>query len=231
MVVNESIHPLRYERKLIPRGYAVAEVLAAILRHPAVFRETYQARAINNIYFDTAGLGDYQDHVSGAAHRVKTRIRWYGRLCGHIARPFLERKAKFGAVGTKQRYELPSFCFDGEKLHIDLQELLNQSTVPGGVREQMLERKATLVNRYHRRYFASADRSFRLTVDTDLEFYGVGTLARKLSALARSAPPVIIELKYDLPAAERAEGITNQMPFRVERCSKYIMGMQALFLL
>jgi hypothetical protein len=227
--VNKSILPLRYERKFIPRGYARAEVLAAIRRHPALFRETYQARAINNIYFDTACMGDYQDHVNGAADRAKTRIRWYGCLLGHIARPSLEKKAKFGVVGTKQGYELPSFCFDGEKLQPDIQELLNRATLPDAVRMQMLHRKPTLVSRYHRRYFVSVDRSFRLTVDTDLQFYGVGPLARKLSSVARSAPPMIIELKYDLPAAERAAEITNQIPFRVERCSKYIIGMQATF--
>lgn len=230
-MVHESAPSLRYERKFIPRGYALADVLAAIRRHPALFRETYQARAINNIYFDTARMGDYQDHVNGAADRVKTRIRWYGCLLGRTTRPSLEKKAKLGTVGTKHRYELPSFCFDGEKLQADLQGLFDRATLPDAVRMNMLHRQPTLVNRYHRRYFVSADRSFRLTVDTDLEFYRAGPVARTLSSVARSGPQMIIELKYDLPAAEGAMAITSQFPFRVERCSKYVIGLQATFLL
>ncbi len=69
--MNQSAFFLGSERKFIPRGYTLAEVLAIIRRHPALFRETYSTRAINNVYFDTHGMDDYQDHVNGAAHQSR----------------------------------------------------------------------------------------------------------------------------------------------------------------
>ncbi len=224
--MNQSAFFLRYERKFIPRGYTLAEVLAIIRRHPALFRETYSTRAINNVYFDTHGMDDYQDHVNGAAHRVKMRIRWYGALSEHIERPVIETKNKCGLVGGKCGYELPSFRFGGEILSSDFQCLFERADMPGMVRAQVKHRRPTLVNRYRRRYFLSADRLFRLTVDTELEFQRVSTISGRLPSVVPSLPAMIIELKYGLSATERAAAITNYIPFRVERCSKYIIGLQ-----
>jgi len=226
-IMNTSAPPLRYERKFIPRGHTLGEVFAIIRKHPALFHETYQARAINNIYFDTPGMGDYQDHVNGAADRTKTRIRWYGPLLTHTERPVLETKNKRGLVGRKHGYELPSFRFDGDTLRPDLQVLFDRAKMPGAVRAQLLHRHPTLVNRYYRRYFLSADRLFRLTVDSEMEFHRICTIAGELSPAAPCVPPVVIELKYGLSAADRAASITNYIPFRVERCSKYIIGLQS----
>jgi hypothetical protein len=225
--MTPSEPPLRYERKYIPRGHTLGEVLAIVRRHPALFHEAYQARAINNIYFDTPRMGDYQDHVNGAADRIKTRIRWYGPLLGHTEHPVLERKNKRGLVSGKHGYELPPFSFDGEVLRNDLQLLFDRAKMPGAVRAQMLHRRPILVNRYQRRYFLSADRLFRLTVDTEMEFRRLSAIAGLLSSAVTSVPPVVIELKYGLAVAERAGAITSQIPFRVERCSKYIIGLQS----
>jgi hypothetical protein len=226
--MNLPAPPLRYERKFIPRGHSLGEVIAIVLRHPALFHEPYQARAINNIYFDTPRMGDYQDHVNGAADRIKTRIRWYGPLLGRTDHPVLEKKNKCGLVGRKHGYELPAFSFDAEMLRPDLQLLFARADIPGAVRAQMLHRRATLLNRYHRRYFLSADGLFRLTIDTDMKFHRICTTAGRLPSVAPSVPPVVIELKYGLPAAEQAAAITNYIPFRVERCSKYIIGLQSM---
>jgi hypothetical protein len=37
---------------------------------------------------------------------------------------------------------------------------------------------------------------------------------------------VIIELKFDPKYAEHAAPITNTFPFRLNRCSKYVLGIE-----
>jgi hypothetical protein len=39
---------------------------------------------------------------------------------------------------------------------------------------------------------------------------------------------VVVELKYGLAEAECAAPVTNALPFRLARCSKYILGINAL---
>jgi hypothetical protein len=78
--VTTDVPNPRYERQFVARAQTLTEVLALVHRHPAAFREVYPARAVNNIYLDSASLGDYIDHVHGAARRVKTRLRWAGHI-------------------------------------------------------------------------------------------------------------------------------------------------------
>jgi hypothetical protein len=42
------------------------------------------------------------------------------------------------------------------------------------------------------------------------------------------AAPVVIELKFGLAEAEFAAPVTNALPFRLARCSKYVLGINAL---
>ena len=224
--MNPSAPPLRYERKFIPRGHTLGEVFAIIRKHPALFHETYTARVINNIYFDTPGMGDYQDHVNGTADRMKMRIRWYGPRNDHVQRPVLETKSKRGLVSEKNGYELTAFRCNGQIVRSDLQDLFDRASMPGAVRAQIMHRQPALLNRYFRRYFVSGDGLFRLTVDTEMEFQRVRTIPGKVPAIGPGVPTVIIELKYGVPAAESAWSITNHIPYRVERCSKYIIGLQ-----
>ena len=79
----------------VPRA-TLADVLAEIRQHPALFREVYPDRTVNSLYLDSPARRDYFQHVNGVANRVKTRLRWYGPLTGPVERPTLERKFKRG---------------------------------------------------------------------------------------------------------------------------------------
>jgi hypothetical protein len=43
------------------------------------------------------------------------------------------------------------------------------------------------------------------------------------------AASVIIELKFDPLHAGRAASVTNALPYRLARCSKYVLGIERLF--
>jgi hypothetical protein len=219
---------LRYERKFLASGPALADVVAIVRRHPALFHEVYPPRAVNNIYLDSSGLHDYFSHVHGVANRLKTRIRWYGQLKGHIANPTLERKIKLGLVGGKIAHALPALAIDGHVTRQILGAALESQDLPEMLRLALRHLKPTLLNRYQRQYWLSACGRFRLTVDWDLQFFSVRGGNVSAVPLCPRTPAVVVELKFAPDDADGVAQITNALPFRLARCSKYVLGIESL---
>lgn len=70
----------------------------------------------------------------------------------------------------------------------------------------------------------SGDGRFRLTVDSGLKFADVKPGIFSLP----DTPKVIVELKFGPEFAEDAGLVTNVMPFRVARFSKYVAGIERM---
>jgi hypothetical protein len=215
----------RYERKFLARDASVSEVLAVVRRHPALFRQSYPPRTVNNVYLDSPGLGDYLDHVRGAPWRAKTRVRWYGAPDGQVLSPTLERKFKRGALGGKAAYALAPIRAAAETLGADVAAALAAAEVPGLLREALARTAPVLVNRYDRWYFLSADGRFRLTIDAGLAFSGLDAPSVGVEPAGVRAGGVVVELKFDPAFADEAAAITNRLPFRMGRFSKYVLGI------
>jgi len=226
--MNRGLDHPRYERKLLPGGCSLSEVLALVRRHPALFREVYPERIINNVYLDRADLSDYFDHINGVAQRSKLRIRWYGALHGCVAAPALEHKVKDGYVMGKTSEPLPAMELNGRLDQRFLEDLRRRATISERAKFELDARHPTLVNRYSRRYFLSGDGRFRLTIDTGLQFLSPETLREQWAAEPPPGFEIVIELKFVPEAAGSAEGITSAFPFRVTRCSKYVLGIECL---
>lgn len=218
----------RYERKYYITGLLMPEVEAVAKHNPAVFREIFSKRYVNNLYLDLPGRRNYFDGVIGAQERQKVRIRWYGDFSGDIEKPTLEVKLRNGLVGWKRSYPLPPFRIDsGFSFRAWLQEI-RREPIPECLGAWLSSYEPTLVNRYVRKYFQSYNKRFRLTIDSELSYGAVG---KGYNALIRWAncPDTVLELKYppdlDLEAAE----ISASFPFRVTKSSKYIMGIETLW--
>lgn len=222
---------LRYERKFVPDGLSVPEVLGIVRLHPALFREVYPERAVNNLYLDSPDLRHYHDHIEGAANRVKVRVRWYGAFGGRVERPRLEFKLKHGLVGRKESRPLPGFALNGHSLRETLATVFAAARLPDLDHEHLRWLQPVLANRYHRRYFCSADRSMRLTVDHRLEFGELRNARAEVRTESCAAPAVIVELKYDREQSDLAARIADALPFRLTRCSKYVLGIESSGLL
>src|SRR5262249_10152366 len=177
---------------------------------------------------DTQALNDYHDHVNGAARRIKTRVRWYGAAGGQVERPMLECKLKCGLVSGKTSHPLPGFPLDQGAMHPHLAAVFNGAAMPEAVRLRLRHRDPSLFNRYRRYYFVSGDNRYRLTVDCDLE---VGHVCRNNGCAISRGPQLhtlVIELKFAPAYSEHAATITNALPFRLARCSKYVLGLTCL---
>jgi len=227
--MTPSPQSLRYELKFLAHGLSLPEAAAIVRLHPALFREVYPPRFINNIYLDTPGFQDYFDHVQGSADRLKTRIRWYGHFNGHIPAPTLERKIKRGCVGGKTAHPLPPLAFNGHVARDDLNSAMENAGLPPKLHLAIGRLQPALINRYQRRYWVSACGRFRLTLDWNLQFFACRAAAVSATPLSLHAPAVILELKFDPQHAESAAEVTNAWPFRMARCSKYVLGIERLY--
>lgn len=219
---------LRIERKFVPVGYSLNDALALVRAHPAVFKEVYPPRWVNNLYLDTPDFRFYREHVHGSAHRMKVRIRWYGAFDGPVKEPALEIKKRFGVTGGKDAFPFPPFSINGRMPRQVILESFHCERLPELGRIVLRELDIVLCNRYWRHYFLSGDGSVRLTVDSDVEFYRSDGTDSGFRVVRPTDINLIIELKYDPAHAERAAAIADAFPFRPTRCSKYVLGVKLL---
>ena len=225
-MVDPAAAAMRYERKFVIFDLDVAETESVIRFHPAVFREIYHPRIVNNVYLDTPSLEHYHANVRGIAQRVKCRIRWYGKSAGPIARPTLELKRKQGLLGSKESHPLQPFDLDER---FDARHVLEKSDLPATLRCDLGPLHPILLNRYRRRYFLSHDGNFRLTLDSELAFRTVGTGVSRFPAWMPSDGRLVVELKFGVGHEDGGTRITSRFPFRLTRSSKYVLGIESLY--
>ncbi len=120
---------------------------------------------------------------------------------------------------------LPPLSMNGHVSGPDLEAAFDSANLEELARSALHHLQPSLLNRHQRHYFQSADGRFRLTVDSGLQF----AAARQAQGIfCPSAAPVVVELKYGLAEAEYASPVTNALPFRLARCSKYVLGITSL---
>ncbi len=220
----------RYERKFLVDLLDEHQVKGLIKRHPSMFFEPYPPRFVNNFYFDTADMQNYHDNVDGSADRRKVRIRWYGDLMGHIEKPVLELKIKRGLVGTKRHHPIASFDLADDIGAQKVVPSLHASDLPPNVVSYLHSMTVVLMNRYHRRYYVSKDGLFRLTLDTGMAFHRVGGLTMRLARRRVDHRNLVVELKYGVEQDRAASRVASFFPFRVTKSSKYVQGIDRVFL-
>jgi len=220
------LNDFRYERKFALSGLHISGAEQIVRNHQAYFKEVYKERFINNIYFDTQNLTHYYDNSFGKAQRKKYRIRWYGDLSGEINNPILEIKIKDALLGIKESFRLSSFVFNSENFVQAVKKSLKESELPERVREEMNALKPTLLNRYKRKYFVDFSKKFRVTVDSEIEYYHIANLNQAFRNKISDRESVILELKYSQEDNENVSAVSSQFPFRMTKNSKYVNGIE-----
>lgn len=218
----------RYERKFLVAGLDHETVNAVVRLHPAIFLESYPDRYINNIYLDSANRSSLRQAIEGERDRMKVRVRWYGEIRQPIAKPVLELKIKRGLLGTKVSFPLASFRWDRDFRPVTLRQVFLRSDLPPSLLQRLSLLEPALVNRYYRSYRRSADRNFRITIDSQLEFFSPiaypGTFPRSVVDRENT----VLEVKYDQSREPAAQEVTRHLPFRLTKSSKYVMGLERL---
>ena len=224
--MEKAADNLRYERKFLIAGMFSQQVEMLIKLHPAGFSQAFPPRYVNNIYYDFCDMQSYFANIDGTAQRVKVRCRWYGDMLGQIEKPTLELKIKNALLGTKKTYPLASFILGDEEGLAPLPDILNSSAIPESISHYLIGLKPSLINRYYRSYYQSADHDFRITLDTEMQYYPVGALGNSFLHCSTDYHHIILELKYACHLDQCAATIVNHFPFRLSRNSKYINGIK-----
>ena len=209
---------------------AYSWLIDRVMSHPALFKEIFHKRQVNNIYLDSIELDNYRANLRGSPAREKTRIRWYGDLFQTIDKPALEIKRRFGLVGDKLSYPLNpielsrQYCW--QAIVESQKTFANQDNSESQVIIDKLSCQIpSIVNSYYRRYFLSANGKFRITIDTEIKYFSTNT--RWINSSSVDESQIIMELKFDPVDAKEAPGISNYFPFRLARNSKYVNGINA----
>lgn len=225
----EKKHNYRYERKFtVPDNFKLSTIEQYVKHNTFLFREIFQQRQVNNIYFDTHAYNDYFDNVLGVSDRKKIRIRWYGDTFGEVAKPVLEIKIKKGLVGDKWSYKLKPFVLDNQFTNDTIQQVFLDSDLPRPILESVKHVFPTLLNSYSRRYFLSANKKFRITLDFDLLYHKIEKRYNNFAVVPAKDPNKIVELKYALDDDKEATEISTQFPFRLNKNSKYVNGVNTI---
>lgn len=208
----------RYELKFAIDHLSAAAITANILCHPASFTKAFPDRQVNNIYLDTLDFDCFHQNVEGHPRRSKMRLRWYGHHAMPTQSSTLEIKHKQAELGWKENFPMDA---GGITTKAGLMEAI-QAT-----RSSMSLLVPTLHNTYQRSYYLSADQKFRITIDTDQRFR---LPLQQHVPLQIENYPVILELKYAAEDAEFAREITDYFKFRQTKNSKYVTGIESLYL-
>lgn len=212
---------MRYERKFFIQHLSRQAVEAMIYQHPAAFREVFQPRQVNSLYFDTYDFSDLEDKVEGNALRQKYRIRWYEEQAQNLHHPFLEIKRKVGLLGEKERFQLHDFSWTRLKAGTAFTNEI-AAQLPPAHAFALRARRPSLYVAYQRRYWLSQAGKYRLTLDWDMCY---AQPRAPLAFVSRDKESLILELKYDEADDKEADRISSWFPFRVTQSSKYGMGM------
>ena len=222
--MNINTDDWRCELKFVVAGYSSESVYSFIKTHPAIFSEIYHERKINNIYCDTSNFQAFSDNVMGISDRLKVRIRWYGETFSSIEKPTLEFKIKSGLLSRKEYFKMNPLTINKEITANDISQAINNTKVSASAKKVLLVTKPVLINSYSRRYFRSSCKDFRITFDTNLRFYNF--LGRKKNAVF--ANQNILEIKFNKSNIINSNNITNYFPFRLNKSSKYLTGLNLL---
>jgi SPX domain protein involved in polyphosphate accumulation len=221
----------RFERKFFISALSKPQVEQLVRHHPAIFSEVYRPRNVNNIYFDTPDMGCYAENKEGEMFRVKVRIRWYGDLFGPVEKPVLELKIKRGLLGRKESFRLTPFHFDPGDSSFSLPALIaddDRADLAEVIRHELGRLKPVLINRYARRYYLSADRRFRITIDSQMAFFAGPAHGDARLRQVIDRDNTVLELKYNHENDVEADRISGYFPFRLTRSSKYVRGIESL---
>ncbi len=217
----------RYERKFVIPDMYFAAIEQQIRIHPAAFSTIFHPRYINNVYLDTNEMDFFNDNVAGKGSRKKARIRWYSDQMGTVEKPVLEFKVREGMLGNKISYRLRPFDFNEAFNMEKLLKVIDESDIPLWAREVLYQLKPALLNRYRRHYFMSFDTHFRITLDDELSYYSIGSNNNHYFEKYEN-PDTIVELKYERKFDDVAPKVSNKLPFRLTKSSKYVNGMELL---
>lgn len=213
----------RYELKFVLSHHDKDVVMAWLRGSIGLFKQSFAARRVNNIYFDHANLSSFNDNIAGISRRQKMRYRWYGDAILPV-QGVMEMKDKDNNLGSKRHIPINHLHVQP---HSTWRDIITQMTAQSNTLKLFTSQYhvPVLCNRYLRQYYESYDKKVRITIDSDLTFYQQHSLITpNFTKASYTDKMIIVECKFDEEARPFAQRIMDSIPVRRSRYSKYAYG-------
>lgn len=205
----------RIEKKFIINS-AFDDSIINLIKNKIGFREIYEERQINNIYFDDFNLSRFYANINGNFLKEKWRLRWYGPTFGENKIVTLEQKSRAGNIQFKKN-----------EINFNINIFNNMRTdnfyqkLPNKLRNLYIIN----FNKYNRKYFANKNKSVRITIDKNVSYSNI--FKEKFLKINKTYNDkrIILEIKSVINNEEILQNICQNLPLRVSRNSKYVNGI------
>lgn len=217
----------RYEIKFVIPNELYRDLILFLKFNKKIFRESYDARIINSLYFDDCDFSSFYDSASGSTNRWKVRLRWYGNK--KFVSPQAEVKIKKGNVGKKNIYQAPNLNLNYPLKRSYISSLLDRNKLKNYLPNIEKYSFPTLFCMYSRQYFISEDSLTRITIDRDLSYgqVSIGKSIKNRNLLKDNL--VIAEIKFDSSSNINFLKKSLLIPFHQKRFSKYSNGIYKIY--
>ena len=192
-------------------------------------KEIYSSRIVNSIYFDTYFHKNFNEAIDGIMLRNKVRIRWYGETFNTEIRPQIENKIRISQHNYKIAKKLKNFKTKTFFNLIDFKKYIqNEKNNKNEINYYLNNLYPNLLVSYLRKYFIFDN--VRITLDTDLKFINLAEINffSKKNFLCINKKQ-IVELKYRDKFHYQASKITRTFNNRLNKFSKYQIGLLETF--
>lgn len=217
---SAALEEYRYEIKMPLDRMQYEDFRPHLLRAGLYPASPYPDRRINSVYYDTADFSDYIDNTSGIGARRKTRIRWYN---GDVSKLTLEQKIKSGKASRKETEKLRNTDLVLPHSKDGLRKIL-AGNQPSLEILKMGPLFPVLEVQYERQYFMLAP-DLRMTIDLQQKFKRLHPAP--VSHFTNSPVYAVVEFKYPAPKRLQMQAILRDLPFRIFRHSKYVIGLES----
>ena len=212
---------LRHESKIPLQRNQYVELQSALIQlgqHP---RTSFPDRIIHSIYLDDHELNDYHDNITGISQRSKTRIRWYD---DHTNKLVFEIKRKIIKVSDKRIIKIDNPAYTIPRFRSDYMKLIrsNSRLLPIS---QFISLFPVIEVEYNRSYFEVAE-DIRMTADRSIRYRKLYPQPSK--RWQRSPVDSVIEFKYPVGKEDAFERLLRNIPSRIFRHSKYVIGIDSV---
>lgn len=214
----------RYELKFVLDEVGAVEAFRWLHFH-TMARTAYPDRYVNSLYCDDLDFSSVADNLAGVSDRKKVRLRWYQDTNGlETGLPVMELKIRNGRLGHKVSYTLPEV--QGCLARLRIQDVMAQVNRALAAQEFIFDDylQPTLHVKFSRSYFEDFD-GLRITMDSDIEFYGASPHQMLGETLATRYPKKIMEIKFPPSMKNRVARLIKPLCMVPKRHSKYLVGL------
>ena len=207
----------RMERKWTYQksNISINNLIIALLRSPFLFKEKFETRQVNSIYFDDKNFSSIIQNIDGHQIKQKYRARWYGEK-NTIEKLFFEIKEKDGFVSKKTVIPIN---FKG-KIRFDLAGISKINDEINKILNFKISLFPILSTHYHRKYYLSDNNKIRATLDYDI---GSHQLIYKYELnFVKNFNDLILEFKYDVENDNYVRSHLRDNSSRFSKSSKYV---------